>query len=139
MGGDFLFIKLPNGRELAYYKPQVEPRKAPWGDMVDTVSYMTVNSQASGARKWERVFTYGGKLAENIIQAICRDIMVAAMFRVERAGCPVILTVHDEIVTETPVGNGSLTEFKRLMEKPPKWAKGLPIAVEAYEAERYRK
>ena len=76
---------------------------------------------------------------ENIVQALCRDIMAEGMLRLKKAGYPLILTVHDEIVAEVPNGFGSLTEFNEILEQPPQWGKDIPIVWEGWEGDRYRK
>lgn len=128
----YLFCKLPSGRLLAYFRPQVEQGK--FGN--EQVTYMGVNSVT---RKWERQSTYGGKLAENITQAFARDIMAEAMLRVEAAGYEIVLSVHDELIAEVPQDFGSIEEFKEIMCQLPDWAEGLPVAASGFEAKRYRK
>ena len=91
----------------------------------------------STSRKFKQLTTYGGKLVENITQAVARDIMAESMLQLEGRGYPIVLTVHDEIISE--VSNGTVEEFTSIMEETPRWAEGLPIKVEAYEASRYRK
>jgi DNA polymerase len=91
----------------------------------------------SRTRKWAKQQTYGAKLVENITQAVSRDIMANSMLILEEAGYEIVLTVHDEIISEK--GDGEKDDFKILMEKTPDWAKDLPITVEAYEAMRYKK
>ena len=91
----------------------------------------------SKTRKWCKQSTYGGKLVENITQAVARDIMAESMLELEKEGYNIVLTVHDEIISE--VQDGSIKRFKTIMENAPKWAKTLTITVEAYEAQRYRK
>ena len=98
------------------------------------VSFWGVDSTS---RKFKKLTTYGGKLVENITQAVARDIMAESMLLLEEQGYPIVLTVHDEIISE--VTNGTVEEFTTLMERTPKWAEGLPVKVEAYEAYRYRK
>lgn len=132
----FLMCRLPSGRLLFYYDPQVMPMKTSWGDIKDSVTYMTVDSLT---RKWVRTNTYGGKLAENVTQAICRDLMAEAMLRIEKAGYPIVLTVHDELVCEVPEGFGSVEEFCEIMCQVPAWAKGFPIKAEGWRGKRYRK
>jgi len=91
----------------------------------------------SNTRKFSKMTTYGGKLVENITQAVARDIMAESMLKLEDAGYPIVLTVHDEIISE--VTDGTVEEFTNIMEEVPVWANGLPIKVETYEAKRYRK
>jgi DNA polymerase len=90
-------------------------------------------------KRWVIETTYGGKLTENIDQAISRDLMAEAMLRLEAAGYPVILSVHDEIVSEIGKNEGDLEEFERIMSEVPAWAAGCPVAVEGWRGERYRK
>jgi hypothetical protein len=83
--------------------------------------------------------SYGGTWTENAVQATARDLLVEAMFRVEAAGYPIVLHVHDEIVAEVPEGSGSEQEFLALVTEVPEWAKGLPIAAKFRASERFCK
>jgi DNA polymerase len=126
--GNWLRIRLPSGRYLCYPSPKVEGNK---------ISYMGVNVYA---KKWHRIYTYGGKLAENIDQAVSRDVMAAAMPRAEAAGYPIVLTVHDELNTECP----DRPEFddkalSKLLSTNPDWAPGLPLAAKGFTTYRYKK
>ncbi len=136
--GSFLWCRLPSGRVLCYPYPKVKAIETPWGEMKPQIHYMTVDGVSN---KWTETHTYGGKLAENVTQAVARDLLAAAMLRVEAAGCPIVLHVHDEIVGEiketTPAR--AIDEFKRLMAETPPWASGLPVAVEAFRRRRYGK
>jgi DNA polymerase len=137
--GPYLWCRLPSGRFLAYAKPQLGQRRLPepWDDVKKTaVSYLTVNSVT---RKWGRVWTYGGHLTENVVQAMARDLMASAMLRLEKAGYPIVTHTHDEIVCECDPDEGSLEEFLKLMKRRPRWARGLPVAVGGYESDRYKK
>ncbi len=101
---------------------------------------MTVTYRSMKKNRFQRVPTYGGKLAENATQAVSREILVPAMLRLEAAGYPIILSVYDEVVCEVPDGHGSVEEFEALMGD----AKGTfyedwPIGVEAWEGMRYKK
>ena len=82
---------------------------------------------------------YGGLWTENIVSGIARDLLAEAMLRIEAAGYPIALHVHDEIVCEVPEGFGSTEEFTRLMIQPPSWALTLPIAASAWIGARYAK
>lgn len=143
--GDFLFCELPSKRRLAYYKPRFEKARASWSkddegktDWVEAVTYMGVNGYT---KKWERMSTYGGKLVENITQAVCRDIIAEAIVRIEEGPYPydIVLSVHDELVAEVDEDKGSLDEFIGLLTQLPKWAEGFPIKAEGWRGKRYRK
>lgn len=104
-------------------------------EYVPQVRYM---SNIMGNRwGWDR--TYGGKLTENVVQAIARDFLCESMLRLEDHGYPIIATVHDEVIVERPEGEGTLDEFIELLSTVPRWGNGCPIASEGYEAKRYRK
>lgn len=134
--GSWLFCQLPSGRAISYAYPRIVEKKAPWGAMLPAVVYKGVHSIT---RKWCEHDFYGGLACENVTQAAARDVMAEAMLRVDRAGYPVTITIHDEVVCEPPKGFGSQEEFLDLMTIVPAWANGLPIAASGFEAERYRK
>lgn len=135
--GRWLSCQLPNGRRIWYYEPHVADKKTPWGAVQDGLRYYGRDNKKGGS--WGLVDTYGGMLTENVVQSISRDLMAEAMIRVENAGYPIILTVHDEIISEAPKMHGSQEEFERLMAMPVSWAPDCPIAVEGGEVMRYRK
>jgi hypothetical protein len=129
-----LRITLPSGRALAYPFPRVEAGKfgGPRVTFKDT----------SGGKWGDCRFgagAYGGLWTENIVQAIARDLLAAALVRLEAAGYPIVLHVHDEVVCEVPNGFGNLEDFRRLVTALPDWAEGLPIAAKAREGERFSK
>ena len=126
-----LFIRLPNGRRLSYVKPRIETNR--FG--CDSVTYMGIGA----SKKWERLETFGGKLVENIVQAIARDLLATAMLNVTDMGYDIVFHVHDEIIAEVPFGQGSVEEMCRLMSINPDWAEGLPLNADGYECEYYRK
>lgn len=135
--GSFLFCLLPSGRGLTYPYPRLKKGKTPWGKEIEKIVYKTSDNEDNPAWK-ERAF-YGGLGVENVTQAIARDVMAEAMLRVEEAGYTTILTIHDEIIDESPLGYGSLEEYIELMVQQPEWAPGLPITAEGWEGDRYRK
>lgn len=125
-----LFIKLPSGRRLAYVRPQIRPGK--FGK--DALSY-----EAYESGQWGRTETFGGKLVENIVQAIARDCLAEALLRVDAAGYKTVFHVHDEIVCDMPVGEGSVEELSEIMSQPIDWAPGLPLAADGFECDYYMK
>jgi len=128
-----LWLKLPSGRMLCFPRAKIGSVEKPWGT-ADGIKYVGENSYT---RKVEWLTTYGGKIAENITQAVARDLLAAAMVRVEAAGHEVVMHVHDELVA---VKDGAdLKEFEQLMAEAPEWAAGLPLAAEGWIGERYRK
>lgn len=140
--GEYLWCILPSGRMLAYMRPRLGSRTMSWTDyrgkpVVKTA--LSCEGVQSLTRKWVRQWTYGGHLVENIVQATARDIMASAMLRVEEAGYPVVLSVHDEIVADVPLRHGSVEEFEQLLSAVPQWAGDLPVAAEVWEGDRYRK
>ena len=126
-----LFIRLPSGRRLSYIKPRIGTNR--FGG--DSITYMGV----SASKKWERLETFGGKLVENIVQAIARDLLASAMMNVANAGYDIVFHVHDEIIAEVPDGQGSVDEMCMLMSINPDWADGIPLSADGYECEYYRK
>jgi len=130
----FLFCKLPSGRVLAYFRPRLQNVLTPWGEDKIALTYRTINAKT---KKWERVSTYGGKIAENITQAVARDLIAFALLKAEDYGYEVLLSIHDEILAES-TGAGKLC-FQAIMESLPPWAEGLPIKAEIWSGTRYMK
>lgn len=100
------------------------------------LTFMGVDSRT---KQWKREGTYGGKLCENAAQASSRDLLVNGMFKLEKAGYFIVMTVHDEIVVEISEMFGSMVEAERLMCELPAWAAGMPMAAEGFRGKRYRK
>lgn len=132
--GDWLLCRLPSRRELRYFKPEMHMITTPWGE--DKLQLTYIGKDLKG--KWSRIHTYGGKMAENIDSAICRDLFAYALVRAEDAGlCPVLL-VHDEIVCEVDE-NEKLQTLLDLMNERPPWALDFPLATSGWEGKCFRK
>jgi DNA polymerase len=131
--GGFLFLKLPSSRKLAYPQPRIV------GD--DTEQHVVFADNAAGQFKDCRHGhgAYGGTWTENVVSGVARDLLAEAMLRIEAAGYPIVLHVHDELVCEVPISFGSAEEFTQLMTRKPSWALELPIAASAWTGARYRK
>lgn len=136
---DVLYCTLPSGRRLAYHQPRLAPSDRRPGEL--SLSFMTNNKNPKmGPLGWVRMQTYGGRLCENVVQAVASDILRHASKLLEAAGYPIVLHVYDEIVAEAPVGWGSIEEFERIMATLPDWAEGWPIrATGGWRGDYYRK
>ena len=145
--GSFLWCLLPSGRVLCYPYPKLLP-----GVYGDRLTYMAVPSpddkkkgkiihDPNNAPNWARVGTYGGSLLENVVQAVCRDLLAEAMLRLDDAGFNVVLHVHDEIVCEEDASEAGLAmdpiEMGALMNEVPAWAKDFPVSVKCETTTRY--
>lgn len=124
-----MFIALPSGRRLADVKPKLGENR--FGGTSITHEGITTG------RKWSRLETYGGKLTENIVQAVARDLLTYALHQVADAGHRIVMHVHDEIVVET--ATASADEICELMATAPDWAAGLPLAADEYSCDFYMK
>lgn len=131
---EWLLMILPSGRRLHYYAPSVET-VVKFGKPKLQLSYF--GERKAGMRG--RVSTYGGKLVENAVQSIARDIMMEGMLAGEEAGYPALVNIHDEDLTLRKCGEGDVQELEQAVCKMPKWAAGIPLAAEGFECERYRK
>lgn len=132
----WLKMWLPSGRCLYYPSPRLIERTTPWDTTQKVVVAETVDSRT---KKWGPRAMYGGLWTENAVQAIARDLLAEAMLRLEEAGYPVILTIHDEVVADVPEAHGTVGDFEDIMRMIPDWAEGCPVEVEAWEGARYRK
>lgn len=134
---NFLYAKLPSGRELTYPFPQVKTIRTPWGSFRPQLSFMGVSAFN---HQWQRQHTYGGMIVENLVQAISRDIMARAMQTLAESGIyQPILTVHDELVAEADPLVGSVEDFVALVTRLPDWAVGCPIDADGHSGLRYKK
>ncbi|MEI6781257.1 MAG: DNA polymerase, partial [Verrucomicrobiota bacterium] len=145
--GSFLWCRLPSGRVLCYPYPEVRALLTPNGSERDSLTYMTVVSNIkakliedpASSGTWKRVATYGGSLAENVTQAVARDLLASAMLRLAEHDAKIVLHCHDEVVIEAPICSWSVSEVEALMAEAPAWATGLPLAAEGWRGTRYRK
>lgn len=128
-----LFITLPSGRSLAYVRPRIGL------DERFGKEQLTYEGTEQGSKQWGRIPTYGGKLTENIIQAIARDCLAVSMLRLDEAGYRINFHVHDEVVLDVPVGTGSMEEVENIMGQSINWAPGLPLGADSFETFYYKK
>ena len=130
-----LFITLPSSRELAYPKATIRPHHKFPG--AEEIAYSELNRDGS----WKIVSTYGGKLTENVIQAIARDCLVEAMLRIDEAGHKIVMHIHDEVVVECDkdTAGETLEEMLELMRLPISWAEGLPLNADGFTCDYYQK
>ena len=125
-GLDFLTIRLPSGRKLYYAQPHMGQDR--FGR--PSIQYMGLNQTT---KKWETLETYGGKLAENITQAVARDCLAEAIDRLEAAGYRVVFHIHDEVVIDRPgATEADLDRVTEIMSVVPDWAPGLPLAADGW-------
>ena len=130
--GKWLRLLTPSGRSLCYPSPQVE-----YQGSKARLSYMGVNQYT---RKWCRLSTHGGKLAENATQLLACEVLKSNMPRIEEAGFELVLSVHDELIAEAPDTDDFTGEaLAGLMSIVPDWAEGLPLAAAGFHDYRYRK
>lgn len=128
-----LFIRLPSGRKLAYYDARLEDNDKG----KETITYAGTNQDT---KVWGRLETYGGKLVENIVQAVARDCLAVAMMRVDKLGYKIVLHVHDEMVVDVPNSDAEASKvITEVMSLPIGWAQGLPLKGDTYETRFYKK
>ena len=147
--GSFLWCQLPSKRVLCYPYPEIREVTTPWGEDRDALTYMTVVSNVkakilpdpSASGTWKRISTYGGSLAENVTQAVARDILAEAMLRLDQQGAKIVAHVHDEAVIEIAhdAPEDAVKQIETMFAAAPSWAIGLPLAAEGWRGPRYRK
>lgn len=131
-GQDFLTIRLPSGRKLFYVKPFLAPNQ--WDR--DALFYQGMDQTT---KKWVNLQTYGGKLVENIVQAIARDCLAVAIDRLAQEGYEVVMSIHDEVIIDCPVEQADLERINAIMGAPIEWAPGLLLNAEGYITNYYKK
>lgn len=133
-GTTCMTISLPSGRKLYYVEPAVGENR--WGG--SSITYMGVNDK----NKWGRIETYGGKLVENVVQAIARDCLAQAIEHLEAAGLPVVFHIHDEVVIDTAAfdtNDAMLDKVVKIMSTPIPWAEGLPLGADGWVGAFFKK
>lgn len=134
LGVSCLTVQLPSGRKLYYVDPAVGENR--WGN--PSITYMGLNDK----NKWARVETYGGKIVENVVQAIARDCLAQAIEHLEAAGYPVVFHVHDEVVIDiAPFADEKemLDSVVKIMSTPIPWAPGLPLGADGWVGTFFKK
>lgn len=144
--GWWLKVELPSGRILSYPGIGISVEKSVQEDEDNAEEKVTYREkirymgQNQTTKKWSKIYSYGGKLSENITQALCRDLLAVALVRVDAEGWPIILHVHDECVCEVPnTEEYSVAKLEAMMCELPSWANGFPLAAEGAELMRYAK
>ena len=131
--GNILFIKLPSGRRLSYIRPKIDY------DNIFNKYIITYEGIDPTTKKSKRLTTYGGKLVENIVQAIARDVLAQAMMNLKNHGFNIVMHVHDEIVLEVEDKISSIEEICEIMCKENKYLKGLKLKADGFESKYYKK
>jgi len=121
-------VRLPSGRTMCYASVRAED---------SGLTYMSADALSG---KWQRLNNHGGRFFQQACQAIARDVLACGMVAAEKAGYEIVLTVHDEIVAETPeTDDFNADGLSSIMATVPPWAQGLPLSAEGFESKRYRK
>ena len=131
--GNILFIKLPSGRRLSYIRPKIDY------DNIFNKYIITYEGIDPTTKKSKRLTTYGGKLVENIVQAIARDVLAQSMINLKNHGFNIVMHVHDEIVLEVEDKISSIEEICEIMCKENKYLKGLKLKADGFESKYYKK
>lgn len=134
----WLTARLPSGRKLWYYNPVPTHKAMPWD--ADDIR-LAWASDAMKFGQWRTRDMFGGLLTENVVMGMQRDLLTTAMFKCEKEGLPVILNVHDEIICEPEISRADPKLLAQIMQDIPDWAKAMqiPVSVEAWAGERYKK
>ena len=131
-----LLITLPSGRTLCYPRATIgTERNDGWRGDHEIIEYEGMNQMT---KKWEKIRTYGGKLTENVVQAIARDVLGIIILRAEDAGLKIVFHIHDEIVVEAEAGQ-TLQDVESIFSKPIEWCRDLPLKGAGYTTPYYLK
>ena len=146
---EWVSLQLLNGKKLWYFNPEFRMKMPPFhkpkenelcaAGVCDCTPRPSITYMSMKSGKWVRVHTYGGKITENVVQAISREILEDKKLKLDNLGYDIILSVYDEVVCEMPIGKGSVKEFAEVMQERSSFYSDWPIRVEAWEGERYKK
>lgn len=129
---NILHVTLPSGRKLCYLRPRIGENRFGGKSLV-------YEGMDQTTKQWKKLETYGGKLVENIVQAIARDCLAVSMGRVVSSGFNIVIHIHDELVVEAPKENDDLDLLCKIMGQPISWAPGLPLKADGYVTDYYKK
>lgn len=141
----FLTIRLPSGRKMYYFRPRLVERqmtiqKGPKKGQKYTKTNFQYEGKLEGANKWGKIYSHGGKLVENIVQALARDVLAEGLKKAHRMGFRIVMHIHDEIVTEVPEDSDlTVDDLISCMSAELPWAPGLPLGAAGWEGYFYRK
>lgn len=137
--GEFMTIQLPSGRKLFYYGPKFKDKKIGCSTMPTRV--LCYQGVVQETKQWGEIDTYGGKLTENIVQAISRDLLGNSMLNLEANDYHPVCHIHDEVLCEVPEENAQAyyEEMASIMGTPPEWASDLPLRADGYTTPFYLK
>ena len=123
----FLSVQLPSGRKLFYYKPRLDSK--------GSIVYQGIIQET---KTWGEIATYGGKITENIVQAIARDLLAVSMLKIDKAGYPIVMHVHDEVISDVN-DEKALKEICDIMGENVSWAEGLSLKADGFVTNFYKK
>ena len=137
--GEFMTIQLPSGRKLFYYGPKFKDKKI--GRSMMPTRVLCYQGVVQETKQWGEIDTYGGKLTENIVQAISRDLLGNSMLNLEANDYHPVCHIHDEVLCEVPEENAQAyyEEMASIMGTPPEWASDLPLRADGYTTPFYLK
>lgn len=138
---NWLVATRPSGAKQFYFNPQPVRKEMPWSTEEQPDIRRSWTFQAKKMGKWITIDAFGGLLTENYASGLARDLLVAAMFKAEKNGLPLVLTVHDELVSDALKRPDNALVLKQIMEDRPQWAidMKLPVEAETWAGDRYRK
>lgn len=138
--GAYMTIRLPSGRKLFYKSPIIREKCV--GRSTRKIASVYYQGVIQTTKQWGYLDTYGGKLAENVVQAIARDLLAFTMINLDKAGYPIVMHVHDEVIVEIPRDGHEQDNYNRMvsiMKQVPDWASDLPLNADGYITPFYKK